>query len=234
MDEKSLKTSWWQRVVIIIVAVLLLGSTMLAYMFIVMNGNSGSANNTDEAIDELTAQYDAKNAELAEASKPLSDKYLESFKSYKSNVKSYNAANANADGLKTTDLKVGDGKTLAENDKDYYAYYIGFCADGSIFDSSFDDYENPTKLKTPVDPNMGLIEGWNQGVIGMKVGGVRLISINGDLAYGENKEICGGKNSPLKFIIQTIEKDEKIDAINKELDDIYMQLYYAYYGSTEY
>ncbi len=233
MDEKSLKTSWWQRVIIIVVAVLLLGSTMLAYMFIVMNGNKeGAKNSTDAKVEELTAQYDAKNAELEEASKPLSDKYLASFKSYKSNIKSYNAANANADGLKTTDLKVGDGKTLAENDKDYYAYYIGWCADGSVFDSSFDDYENPTKLKTPVDPNMGLIEGWNQGVVGMKIGGVRQISINGDLAYGENKEICGGKNSPLKFIIQVIDKDEKIDAINKELDDLYMQIYSAYYSNT--
>lgn len=233
MDEKSLKTSWWQRVIIIVVAVLLLGSTMLAYMFIVMSGGNDGASSVDTTVEELTAKYDAKNAELEEASKPLSDKYLASFKSYQSNVKSYNAANANADGLQTTDLKVGDGKTLTEDDLDYYAYYIGWCADGSVFDSSFDDYENPTKLKTPVDPSMGLIEGWNQGVVGMKVGGVRQISINGDLAYGENKEICGGTNSPLKFIIQVIEKDDKIDAINKELDDIYMQLYHAYYGSAE-
>ena len=140
MDEKSLKTSWWQRVIIIVVAVLLLGSTMFAYMFIVMSGGNDSVSSADTTIEELTAKYDAKNAELEEASQPLSDKYLASFKDYQSNVKSYNAANANADGLKVTDLKVGDGKTLTEDDLDYYAYYIGWCADGSVFDSSFDDY----------------------------------------------------------------------------------------------
>lgn len=231
MDEKSLKTSWWKRVIIVVVAILLVGSTMLAYMFVVMSG-SNNEQNTDALVADLTAQYDAKSAELEEANKPLSDKYFANFKSYLSNVKAYNAASANADGLKTTDLKVGDGKTLTEDDLDYYAYYVGWCADGSIFDSSFDDDENPTKLNVPVDPSMGLIEGWNQGVIGMKLGGVRQISMNADLAYGEDREICGSTGSPLRFIIQVIEKDAKIAELNTALDDIYMQLYYAYYGNS--
>lgn len=235
MDEKSLKTSWWQRVIIIAVAVLLLGSTMFAYMFIVMNGDSktNSESAIEQQIAEITARYDAKNAELSEASAPLSEKYLESFKSYKKNIKAYNAESANADGLKITDLKTGNGKTLTENDKEYYAYYIGWCADGSVFDSSFDNYDEPTKLKTPIDPSMGLIEGWNQGVIGMRIGGVRQISINSDLAYGDTREICGGKGSPLRFIIQVIEKDSKIDAINAELDKIYEELEAAYYGVSQ-
>lgn len=232
MDAKSLKTSWWQRVIIIAVAVLLLGSTVLAYLFIVMsNGDGGNNNNSDTEIAEITAKYDEKTAELDELSKPLSDKYYENFKSYQSNVKAYNAATANSSGLVTTDLKEGTGKTLTEGDTDYYAYYVGWCPDGSVFDSSFDDYENPTRLKTPIDPSMGLIEGWNQGVIGMKLGGVRQVSINGDLAYGDSREICEGYGSPLRFIIQVIEKDAEIEKLNAELDDLYLQLYYAYYGS---
>lgn len=230
MDEKSLKTSRWQRLGILIIAVLLLGGTVFAYLFIFM-GSSSSDTSNDELIADLTEQYDAKAAELEAAAAPLSDQYFDDFSGYLSEVKAYNAASAEAEVLGVKDLKTGTGKTLEEGDTDYFAYYIGWCADGSIFDSSFDDAENPTALNVPLDASVGLIEGWNQGVIGMKLGGVRQLTISGDLAYGDTQEICGGYNSPLKFIILALEKDEDIAALNSELDDLYLQLYYAYYGS---
>lgn len=230
MDEKSLKTSRWQRIGILIIAILLLGGTVFAYLFIFM-GSSSSDTSNDELIADLTEQYDAKAAELEAAAAPLSDQYFDDFSGYLSEVKAYNAASAEAEVLGVKDLKTGTGKTLEEGDTDYFAYYIGWCADGSIFDSSFDDAENPTALNVPLDASVGLIEGWNQGVIGMKLGGVRQLTISGDLAYGDTQEICGGYNSPLKFIILAIEKDEDIAALNSELDDLYLQLYYAYYGS---
>ena len=230
MDEKSLKTSRWQRIGILIIAILLLGGTVFAYLFIFM-GSSSSDTSNDELIADLTEQYDAKAAELEAAAAPLSDQYFDDFSGYLSEVKAYNAASAEAEVLGVKDLKTGTGKTLEEGDTDYFAYYIGWCADGSIFDSSFDDTENPTALNVPLDASVGLIEGWNQGVIGMKLGGVRQLTISGDLAYGDTQEICGGYNSPLKFIILAIEKDEDIAALNSELDDLYLQLYYAYYGS---
>lgn len=230
MDEKSLKTTRWQRIGILIIAILLLGGTVFAYLFIFM-GSSSSDTSNDELIADLTEQYDAKAAELEAAAAPLSDQYFDDFSGYLSEVKAYNAASAEAEVLGVKDLKTGTGKTLEEGDTDYFAYYIGWCADGSIFDSSFDDTENPTALNVPLDASVGLIEGWNQGVIGMKLGGVRQLTISGDLAYGDTQEICGGYNSPLKFIILAIEKDEDIAALNSELDDLYLQLYYAYYGS---
>lgn len=231
MNAKSLKTSRWQRVGIILIAILLLGGTMLTYLFVVMGSGSSSTSTNEAQIEALTAEYDAKAAEVAEAAKPLSDQYFDSFVTYKSRIKAYNTETANATGLGTVDLKEGTGKELAENDTEYFAYYIGWCADGSIFDSSFDDDENPTALESPIDPSIGLIEGWNQGVVGMKLGGVRELTISGDLAYGDTQEICGGYGSPLKFIIMAIEKDETLAQLNSELDDIYLQLYYAYYGS---
>lgn len=234
MDQKSLKTATWQRVVILVIAVLLLGSMVVTYMAIVMGGSSSgsSSNNTEELIAELTQKYDDKKAELTKAAEPLSEKYFGTLRAFQSNVKAYNAASATAAGLESTDLKEGTGKTLTEGDKDYMAYYIGWCADGSIFDSSFNDYENPTALKAPIDPSVGLIEGWNQGVIGMKIGGVRQITMNGDLAYGDTQEVCGGYNSPLKFIVMPIDYDKTIADLSSELDNIYLQMYYAYYGSS--
>lgn len=233
MEEKALKTSWKQRVAIIVVAVLMLGSVVLTYMLVVLNGNSSSSSSKDEAqIAELTEEYQKKSEEIEAAAKPLSDKYFDEFVKYKSEVKSYNSANANAAGLETKDLKTGSGKTLEEGDTDYAAYYIGWCADGSIFDSSFNNNEDPTSLKAPLDAGVGLIEGWNQGVIGMKLGGVRQLTISGQLAYGDTQEICGGTNSPLKFIVYALEPDAKLKELNNELDDIYMRLYYAYSGGS--
>ncbi len=232
MEEKTLKTSWKQRVAIIIVAVLLLGSVVLTYMLVVLNGNSSSDTSSEAQIAELTEEYQQKSEEIEAAAKPLSDKYFDDFVKYKSEVKSYNSANANAAGLETKDLKEGTGRTLTEGDTDYAAYYIGWCADGSIFDSSFNDNEDPTSLKAPLDAGIGLIEGWNQGVIGMKLGGVRQISMSGALAYGDTQEICGGTNSPLKFVVFAMEPDAKIKELNEELDDIYMRLYYAYAGGS--
>ena len=74
------------------------------------------------------------------------------------------------------------------------------------------------------------VAGWEEGVIGMKVGGVREISIPGALAYGESREICGGKNSPLKFVIMVVDPGEdykkKIEEYNK-LNEQYQILYYS-------
>lgn len=243
MDEKSLKANWWQRVIILIIAILLLGSTIFAYMFIVMSGNknTSSSSNQEELIAELTESYDAKKAELEEAAKPFSDKYFTDFLKYNSQIKSYNSAAANAAGIETTDLKTGTGKTLAEGDTDYLAYYIGWCPDGSVFDSSFNyanetEKTNPTSLTVPLDPSAGMIEGWNQGVIGMKLGGVRQLTISKDLAYAGNTEMqnppCGSTDTPLKFIVFAFERDETISRLNSEFNEIFNKLIYAYYGNV--
>lgn len=236
MEEKALKTSLTQRIVILTIAILLLGSTVFAYLFLVV-GNSQSASKQEETINQLTEEFDAKNAEVTAVAERLSDKYFDQFAKYQSEVKAYNAANANAVGLETKDLKEGNGKVLTEGDTNYFAYYIGWCANGDIFSSTFNykDEEHQmdaTSLTAPLDPAVGLIEGWNQGVIGMKIGGVRQVTISGSLAYGDNKEICGGYNSPLKYIIYAVDKDTELDKLNSELDEIWLQLYYLYYGTA--
>ena len=89
-------------------------------------------------------------------------------------------------------------------------------------------------MTVPLDPSAGMIEGWNQGVIGMKLGGVRLLTISGPLAYGDTQQICGEYNAPLKFIVLAIERDEALEKLNSELDAISMELYMALYGSQLY
>ena len=50
------------------------------------------------------------------------------------------------------------------------------------------------------------------------------------ISYGDTQEICGGYGSPLKFIIMAIEKDENLAKLSDELNEIYFQIYMAYYG----
>lgn len=231
MDEKELKTSLAQRIIIIVIGVIMLGSTMAAYIAIVLNrGDSNTPVEANAKLTELQNQLASKQDELTLAAEDLSNQHFDEFVQYRSQVRAYNAATANADGLLIEDLKVGDGVTLAEGDSNYLAYYIGWCADESVFDSSFDSFDNPTKLGVPI-PGGNLIEGWNQGIIGMKLGGIRAVSIPGELAYGTTRDdICNMSNSPLKFVIMTLPLDAKIKQLWNEVDDISYQIQALYYS----
>ena len=90
-------------------------------------------------------------------------------------------------------------------------YYIGWNAKGEIFDQSIAD----GKLKAPLNmdgpANTAVIQGWKEGLIGMKIGGVRELTIPANKAYGDKAQ--GDKipaNSPLKFVVMAIEKPADI------------------------
>ena len=230
MDEKELKTSTKQRVIIAIIAILMLGSIIAGYAAIVMNGGKSSSTSDEPKVDEAKVAeykeaYDKLQAEFSEAAK---DDY-EEFIAYKSEIKAYNEASANENGLQTRDLKKGSGDKIDE-DTDYLAYYVGWCADETVFDSSFDDKDNPTAFAKILDTSLGMIEGWNEGVKGMRLDGIREITIPGELAYGESMEICGGTNKPLKFIVMAKAKEDPLKTLAKDIDTAYMRFQYAQYG----
>ena len=232
MESEVKKTTLRQRIVIFVIALALLGTTIASYAFVVLSASQSTAKSAEDnaKITAVEEEYTAIQTEMNDYAKTLSDKYYKTFSEYRKEVKSYNATTVNNNGLETRDLKTGDGRTLESGDTDYFAYYIGFCADETIFDSSFDDYESPTKLSVPIYANEGLIEGWNQGMVGMKINGVREISIPSELAYKE-QEICGGTNSPLKFIVMPVTDSELKTKVEKK-DEVYSRLIELYYGST--
>ena len=85
-------------------------------------------------------------------------------------------------GLKYLDLKTGEG-TEAKKGSAIKAHYTGMLQkNGKKFDSSVD-------RGTPLEIDIGVgqvIKGWDEGIVGMKVGGKRKLFIPYDLAYGEN------------------------------------------------
>ena len=83
-------------------------------------------------------------------------------------------------GLKYQDLKVGAG-TEAVAGKSVTVHYVGTLTNGKKFDSSRDRNE-PFTFKLGAGQ---VIKGWDEGVAGMKVGGLRKLTIPPDLGYGE-------------------------------------------------
>ena len=82
------------------------------------------------------------------------------------------------EGLVYEDLECGDGAE-AENGDTLFVHYTGQLEDGTVFDSS--------EGGPPLDFVLGagdVIEGWDRGFAGMKVGGTRKLTIPPELGYG--------------------------------------------------
>lgn len=192
-----------QRIAIGIIAGVLAIGTIGSFMMIIFANKSGTTPESiraDQQQAELQKQYQQLLDEQNKQAKALSDQYYDGFKSYESHVGTFDAAAVST--LQTNDLKQGDGATVTDSNS-YQAYYIGWTPDGKIFDSSLDT----DQLKAPLSGGSGvnLIEGWDKGVIGMKSGGVRELTIPAAQAYGEKGSGDAiPPNTPIKFIIQVI------------------------------
>ncbi len=81
--------------------------------------------------------------------------------------------------LTSEDLVVGTGAE-AVSGKAVEVHYTGWLTDGKKFDSSVGRGPFTFKLGAGM-----VIRGWDQGVVGMKVGGKRKLTIPPELAYGE-------------------------------------------------
>ena len=231
MEEKELKTSLKQRIVIAVIAIIMVGSIIASYVAIVAGGSNNTSVAEPEIDEAKIAQYSEEYAEKLEEFKKISEKDFKKFSTYRSEIKAYNESSANTIGnVQTRDLLKGTGRKIAEDDVDYLAYYVGWCADETIFDSSFDNNEKPKAFDKVLDVSLGMIEGWTIGVTGMRIGGVREVTIPGELAYGSSMEICGGYNKPLRFLVMAVENKDPLKTAAEELDLAYMKLQYAYYG----
>ena len=114
-----------------------------------------------------------------------------------------------AEQLIVTDTKIGTGKE-ATTGATVYMHYSGWLyrplaknMHGRMFDSSYPRGE-------PLDFVLGtgrVIKGWDQGVVGMKVGGKRTLIIPAELAYGSRPSPGSGipPNSALIFDVELVD-----------------------------
>jgi len=85
-----------------------------------------------------------------------------------------------AEALKIEDVQVGTG-AVAEAGKKVTVHYVGTLTNGSKFDSSRDRGQGFSFRLGAGE----VIKGWDQGVAGMKIGGIRKLTIPHELASGE-------------------------------------------------
>lgn len=179
----------------------------------------GTQNQAKEAADQqkVVSDYQEKykeyTAKVTAQGDELSKQYYGTFSPYSSQVAAFDL-----DGVKelaTEDLVVGDGEEITGTTK-FAAYYIGWNPKGKVFDQSI----NGESLKEPIyhsKPEQGfvgldqgidkanLIEGWKEGMKGMRINGVRVITVPSDKAYGEQGQGDDiPPNTPLKFVVMAI------------------------------
>lgn len=101
--------------------------------------------------------------------------------------------------LQVTNVTVGTGDEAVAG-KEVTVHYVGTLEDGTKFDSSRD-------RGTPFTFNLGagqVIKGWDAGVAGMKVGGVRRLVIPAALGYGDRANGSIPANSTLLFEVELL------------------------------
>lgn len=94
--------------------------------------------------------------------------------------------------LQTTDLEAGDGTAAKNGDCLVMKYQGNLATDGTVFDQNFDKSTALQFVLGSSDPQQQVIQGWEQGLVGMKVGGTRRLEIPSALGYG-----AGGMGSTI-------------------------------------
>lgn len=226
--------------ILIIMAVLVVGTLgSFAVMILTQKNQAKLAAEYQKALDVYTKEQKAYQAKVDAQSKELSAQYYPTFSQYSSQVGSYDIDSVTA--LGSEDLLVGDGEEIGGTTA-FAAYYIGWDANGKVFDQSIDS--STSSLKAPLSVATGLdsaslIDGWKEGIKGMRLGGVRLLTIPSDKAYKEkgstdsSGNVVIAPNMPLKFIMMaipvppTIEQPASLTAAQQK----YFESYTAYYGA---
>ncbi|MED5248525.1 MAG: FKBP-type peptidyl-prolyl cis-trans isomerase [Candidatus Neomarinimicrobiota bacterium] len=105
-----------------------------------------------------------------------------------------------SNGLVIEDIKVGEGKEV-EKYNIVTVNYTGLLEDGTKFDSSLNPGRTPFRFTVGAKQ---VIKGWDEGLIGMKVGGKRKLTIPPELGYGSRDNGPIPANSTLIFEIDLL------------------------------
>lgn len=116
---------------------------------------------------------------------------------------SQSQARAPQAGFSVEEVAVGTGP-IAEPGDTLSVHYVGTLTDGRVFDSSLD-------RNVPFSFTLGVgqvIRGWDEGLIGMRVGGKRLLTVPPEYGYGNQGVGAIPPNSTLIFAVELLD-DQK-------------------------
>jgi len=110
-------------------------------------------------------------------------------------------------GVQKTDIINGTGDIAGAGDI-VTVNYVGTLTDGKVFDSSL-DRNQPFTFQLGVGQ---VIRGWDEGVLGMRVGGKRMLVISPDYGYGDQAVGPIPAGSTLVFDVELIGVKHGVDA----------------------
>ncbi|MEK7176066.1 MAG: FKBP-type peptidyl-prolyl cis-trans isomerase [Patescibacteria group bacterium] len=102
-------------------------------------------------------------------------------------------------GFTTRDISLGQGQAAESGDR-LTVHYVGTLPNGQVFDSSRD-------RNAPINFTLGVgqvIRGWDEGVLGMREGGRRVLTIAPDYGYGAQSAGPLPPNSTLVFEVELL------------------------------
>lgn len=105
-----------------------------------------------------------------------------------------------SDELRIEDIRLGEGKEVVRGAL-ITTQYRGSLEDGSVFDSS---WERGKPFQCVIGTGR-VIKGWDIGLMGMRVGGVRRLFVPARLGYGERQVGAIPPNADLQFEIALLE-----------------------------
>lgn len=172
--------------ILIAVAGMIFSSLGLTLVLLLQSGDNNSAESEQAKLQQQILEQQKKEASMPKDPLP-----------------GYEAAPFDANSvteLKVETLKQGDGP-VASKDSTVTANYFGWTSDGKIFDST-----NKGGTLTPIPfPLNGVIQGWTDGLNGVKQGSVVKLTIPGEQAYGNTDNGDGRPFGPLVFIVELTE-----------------------------
>ncbi len=185
MAEKS-HTKTWQRVSVFIIAMLFIITSAALTIAVLFQGN-GNNNSNQQASNTSSNTSNTSNT-----SSKLAGTKLKGFTPV-----------STVPSLEITDLSKGSGAAVKPGQTVTVNYTGAVAATGMIFQSSLDTGQPATF------PLSSVIEGWQQGIPGMKVGGTRQLVIPANEAYGANPPAGSGipANASLVFNVTLLKID---------------------------
>ncbi len=150
------------------VLIALIGVVVIVLGYTLTRSNTANAPVTKQTDSKASLQETAKTSEPAASQQSAPAQTNNS------------TNNAKPMGLEIKTTQEGTGDRVVKSGDHIFVHYTGKLTDGTVFDSS-------VTRGVPFDFTIGqgmVIQGWEQGLLGMKVGEKRTLTIPSDLGYG--------------------------------------------------
>lgn len=182
-------TSMTQRVSIAVIAVVMVLGTVGFYFITIMSNN-------DQSQQQKKLQEQLRNQQKILTCTNLGTTTTEPALS----VPEVYMPSAKVTKIESTDLQVGNGSVAQDGDCLVMKYYGTLASDGKVFD---ENYTKTTVFSFVLGKKM-VIAGWDKGLPGMKVGGIRRLVIPATQAYGADGNGGIPPNADLVFVVKLV------------------------------